>query len=418
MAGVCGIYEALWLAQLHRASAGALYVHVPFCARKCAYCDFASSATRNDDPIMAVYLARIRQLLDQAAGAGLLTGCETAYVGGGTPTLAGTHLVDLVGAIKHACPQVGELTCEANPDSLSDELLMSLPDAGCTRFSIGVQSLHDEELQALGRIHSANQAIERLTAAVETGLDVSCDLMCAIPAQSGGSWQQSLEGVVSTGVNHISAYPLQIEEGTPFDERYAYGELPWHDPEVQAERMQQAQELLEAAGLMRYEVASYARPDKKCRHNLAYWTAVPYFGLGTNASSMLTVEGYERLREVSPQLPEMNEGVRRIRLTCTDTACAIVAAGSLADLHYDIEMLNEREAAAEDLMLAMRMVQGAGPGLLAHARTVMGAACVEEALSSCQQKGLAEQKGSSWVPTTQGWLLGNQLYGRMWDLAE
>ncbi len=417
MAGVCGIYEALWLARLHQASAQALYVHVPFCAQKCAYCDFASWATSESDPLIPAYSASIERLLKQAVDAGLLAGCKTAYIGGGTPTLAGDHLIELVKSITTACPQIEELTCEANPDSLSDSLLAQLPEAGCTRLSIGVQSLHDKELRNLGRIHTAQQARERVQAAVATNLDISCDLMCAIPSQTDASWQETLENVRALGVSHVSVYPLQIEEGTLFDKRYGSEDQPWNDSEVQAHRMQQAQEQLEAAGFIRYEVASYALPSKECRHNQAYWTAIPYLGLGTNASSMLTREAYQYLKAASPQLPEVSEDTSRIRLTCIDNRQAIAQALSLADLHYDIEMLTQQQSAAEDLMLAMRMVKGLHPGLFAHARTVIGPTKVDEALSWCQNRGLIEQTGNSWRPTIQGWLLGNHLYGCMWDLA-
>ena len=418
MAKVCGIYEALWLARLHLSSAHALYLHLPFCVRKCAYCDFASWETPAGDPLMAAYADSLGRLTAQAADVGLLDGCKTAYVGGGTPSLAGEGLVRLVSDIRLRAPSLDELTCEANPDSLTDKLLGSLREVGCTRLSIGVQSLSDAELVELGRIHTAKRANERLRAAVETGIDVSCDLMCATPRQTDASWRRSVEGVCEAGVGHVSVYPLQIEEDTPLGRIVGYDEPAWNDPEVQARRMEQAHELLSAQGLVRYEVASYARPGKECLHNQAYWTAVPYLGLGTRASSMLTREAYERLRTVSPRLPQADEDASRIRLTCIDGVRAIAGAQGLADLRYDVEQLDERQAAAEDLMLAMRMVRGAGPGLVEHARAVICATRVDEALSWCQQQGLAEPAGGSWVPTVQGWLLGNRLYGRMWELAE
>jgi len=418
MAGACGIYEALWLARLHLSSAHALYLHMPFCVRKCAYCDFASWETEARDPLMAAYAEALCRLSAQAADAGLLDGCKTAYVGGGTPTLAGAGLVRLVTAILLRAPLLAELTCEANPDSLSDGLLDGLREAGCTRLSIGVQSLSDAELSELGRVHTARRALERVKAAVATGVDVSCDLMCATPRQTDASWRRSLVGVCEAGVGHVSVYPLQIEEDTPLGRAVGDDEPMWNDPEVQARRMEQSHELLVSQGLRRYEVASYARPGKECRHNQAYWTAVPYLGLGTNASSMLTREAYERLREVSPQLPGLDETVRRVRLTCTSSVRAIVDARTLKDVRYDIETLDDRQAAAEDLMLAMRMVRGADLGLVEHARAVIGATRVDDALSWCHRQGLAEPVGGSWVPTTQGWLLGNRLYGRMWGLAD
>lgn len=412
-----GTDEAQWLARLQLPSVAALYLHLPFCARKCAYCDFSSWATKPKDPLMEDYVDALRRHLSEAEAAGLLSGCETVYVGGGTPSFVGAPLARLVQDVRSLLPQVSEVSCEANPDSLSDKLLGRLLDAGCTRLSVGVQSLFDAELTELGRTHSANQAQLRLGAAVEAGFDVSADLMCAIPLQTDESWRASLEGVIGCGVGHVSVYPLQIEDETPLGERYRSSEPDFNDPEVQARRMELARDLLTSAGFRRYEVASYAREGKDCRHNQAYWTARPYLGLGTGASSMLTREGYGALRKVCPQLPEPDDGTRRVRLTCIDRRHELAAARSLADLHFDLEFLSEVQAAAEDLMLGMRLVRGVEPGLVDHARTVLGESAVDETLAWCVAQGLVAHKGPRWVPTDRGWLLGNILYGRMWDLA-
>lgn len=409
---------ASWHARLCRASTHSLYLHLPFCVRKCAYCDFSSWATPVGDPLIARYIDALGLELQQAADVGLLDGCATAYVGGGTPTLAGAGLVRLVRDLRSLVPELEELSCEANPDSLDDALLHGLPDAGCTRLSLGVQSLDDDELRLLGRIHSASRALDRLEAAVRSGLDVSCDLMCAIEGQDDASFRHTLEQVIDTGVGHVSVYPLQIEEGTPIARRVGDRDVPWNDPAVQASRMQLAAEALGAAGLVRYEVASYARPAHECRHNCAYWTAQPYLGLGTAASSMLTREGYERLRHCAPQLPAIPDEVRRVRLTCTDRPASIANEPTLAARHFELELLDERQAVAEDLMLAMRMTQGAGPGLMTHARSCLGASRVHEAQRWCEARGLARPVGTAWVPTEQGWLLGNELYGRLWELAD
>lgn len=417
MPATCGIYEALWLAKLHFRSARALYLHIPFCVRKCAYCDFASWGTDARDPLVREYTAALSHLLEEVAQAGLLEGCTTAYVGGGTPTLIGSGLADLVRRVRAVAPKVSELTCEANPDSLTDELLYKLVDAGCTRLSIGVQSLDDGELQTLGRIHTAWQAKDRLSAAVALGIDVSCDLMCALPGQTDKSWELTLREASSIGVGHVSVYPLQIEEGTAFDERYGNEPLPWNDTEVQARRMQAACDMLESVGFERYEVASYARPGRECHHNQAYWTAEPYLGLGCGASSMLTREAYGRLRAVAHQLPELPYDVSRVRLTCTSGRSELARTRSLGDLSFDIEMLTEAQACAEDLMLSMRMVRGAGPGLVEHARAVLGKREVDDTLAMCAERGLAHEQDGSWVPTHEGWLLGNELYGLMWGLA-
>lgn len=402
-----------------QASAGAVYLHVPFCARKCAYCDFASWATREGDPLMAGYERAVESQVGQVAELGLLDACRTAYVGGGTPTLLGEELLPaLVSRVRRVAPQVSELTCEANPDSLSDGLISALRDAGTTRLSIGVQSTNDGELSALGRIHTAGEAAERVRAAVASGLDVSCDLMCATPLQTPQSWARSLSDVVSWGVGHVSVYPLAIEPGTALGVRYADEEPAWNDPSVQADRMEQAKTYLEGEGLARYEVASYARPGKACRHNQAYWTGVPYLGLGTGASGMLTREGYERLRGACPQLPSVGPNVARVRLTVTNGRQSIADDPSLASLHFDLELLDLRQAVAEDLMLGMRLVHGVPAELIYLSRDVMGASDVDGAIARVTDRGLATlTEVGRLVPTHDGWLLGNELYGELWDLA-
>ena len=414
----CGKEGTLWQRRLHQTGVCALYLHIPFCRRKCAYCDFASRAVCDSDPLLNEYLAGLRRLLTEAEQAGFFATCRTAYVGGGTPTLLGARLQSLVAELRYAAPGLEELTCEANPDSLDDEVIDGLAAAGCTRLSIGVQSLDDGELTALGRLHTAEQALDRMRSAVERGVfSVSCDLMCALPGQTDESWQRTLERAVSCGVDHVSVYPLQIEDGTPLAQRIGDAVTPWNDSEVQAHHMEVARRLLEAAGLARYEVASYARAGRECRHNCAYWTAEPYLGLGTAASSMLTREGYECLRTLAPQLPAPKEDASRVRLTCASDTREVASAEGLRNLHFDLEFLNEAQAAAEDLMLSMRMVRGADEGLVEHARCALGARRVDDALAWCAERELVRRADTRWTPTESGWLLGNELYGRLWDLA-
>lgn len=385
---------------------GALYVHVPFCARKCAYCDFASQATRTDDPLLARYVRAVAQQLAEVRALGLLETCETGYVGGGTPTLLGPWgLGSLVGAL----PPLEELTCEANPDSLTDEVLASLKASGVTRISVGVQSLNDRELRELGRLHTAAQAAERVETAVATGLDVSVDLMCALPHQTRSSWEHTLEGVTKRGVGHVSVYPLSIEEGTPMEARYANVSTPWNDEDVQAERMERAERMLAARGYVRYEVASYATAGRECRHNRAYWTGVPYLGLGMEAASMLDRAEYEKLRVPCPQLPAIGSSIERVRLRVTSDARAIACDPRLAALHFELEFLDGRQALAEDLMLGMRLTQGVDARLMDPFSSTL-----EQLLT----RGLVRMQGERMVPTHEGWLLGNELYGALWDLAD
>jgi len=381
------------------ASVGALYVHVPFCVKKCAYCDFVSSATRRDDPCLDTYVADVSAQIRHAAKLGLLEACTTAYVGGGTPSLLGAQrLALLLGAIREACPRLVELTCEANPESLTNVVLAALVETGATRLSVGVQSLNDAELTALGRLHTAEQARDRVRAAVLTGLDVSVDLMCAIPHQTPESWDTTLREALDLGVGHVSVYPLAIEEGTPLYDVYGDVDVAWNSEDVQAERMEQAQHALEAAGLMRYEVASYAMPGKECLHNQAYWTGVEYVGLGHGAASMVGAGTYNAVRELYGWLPaRTNKDARRayrMRFSTVDR---------------EVEFLSEREAWAEDLMLGMRRTCGVELARFAG---------VEHVLQELVERGLVGVRGDHAIPTHDGWLLGNELFGALWGLAD
>lgn len=395
----------------------ALYLHIPFCARKCAYCDFVSWATPAGDPLMGVYARALAVQMNEAAGFGLLEGCETAYIGGGTPTLLGEKdLGSLVSAARTSAPGITELTCEANPDSLTDEVLQAAGETGATRLSVGVQGLDDAELAELGRLHDTACARERVTAAVASGLDVSLDLMCAIPGQTPESWERTLREAVSLGVSHVSVYPLQIEEGTALDRRYADDPCPWNDPEVQAERMTQAQVVIESSGFHRYEVASYARAGKSCRHNIAYWTGQSYLGLGTGASSMLNLDEYLRLCVVCPQLPKPPVDAARVRLTVESGRRQVAEEPRLSALSFSLEYLSEAQAVAEDLMLGARLTEGLRPELVARARGLFGSA-FDDAVSELLARDLLSEKNGRLAPTEQGWLLGNELYGALWDLA-
>ncbi len=396
---------------MRAAGVSALYVHVPFCVRKCAYCDFASQAFAAHDDVFSRYVRILRAHMEQLGSAGLLSACSTAYVGGGTPSLLGPSLLgELVREIRRWCPEIAELTCEANPDSLSDALISSIREAGATRLSIGVQSLKDDELEALGRVHDARTAQERVAAAVASGLDVSVDLMCAIPLQTARSWQDTLEQVVALGPGHVSVYPLTIEEDTPFWGRYGEIDPEWNDEDVQADRMELAASILEGAGYGRYEVASYAREGKVCHHNRAYWTGASYLGLGVAASSMLNVETYRMAREVMAQLPETDVDVARVRMTNVDGIRRMASGLGLGELGFELELLDARQAIAEDLMLGMRLTEGVGERLASE--------CPPSVWTDLIERGLVSKRGSRMAPTHRGWLLGNELYGKLWGLAE
>ena len=268
----------------------ALYLHIPFCRAKCLYCDFDSRALTGCalEEAIGAYCEGLSAQVDAHGNAGELSAVETVYVGGGTPSLLGGRLVGLVDYVRAYCEPV-EFTCEANPESFTLDLAQALRAAGVTRISLGVQSLNASELKAIGRIHSAEQAMLAVAQAKAAGFSTSCDVMCGLPGQTLDTFAETLRSLVTLNPDHVSVYPLQLEEGTPLARMEEAGEMEVPDEDFQAQCMDLAAEVLEEAGYERYEVASYAKPGHRCRHNIAYWTGKPYLGLGRSAASMLDV---------------------------------------------------------------------------------------------------------------------------------
>lgn len=404
----------------------ALYLHIPFCQSKCAYCDFDSVAASSLDDARAAqacYLDRLTNRVDAFGTAGLLDGVRTVYIGGGTPSLLGMRLVELVRSVMQWCAPE-EFTCEANPESFTSSLALQLARAGVTRISLGVQSLQEEELKAVGRIHSATQALEAICYAKDAGLDVSCDLMCGLPLQTQDSWAKSVAGLIEAGPCHVSIYPLTVEDGTPLALKVDSGRLVLPDEDEQADEMELARRFLVEAGFAPYEVASYALPGHACRHNIAYWTGIEYLGLGRSAASMLSRDTFRMSSSLFSDLAP-RDGAARIRVLQTDDAASA----------FEIEQLDIREAMAEDLMLACRMTRGIPQELLLRASAVFGKQIVADTCARAIELGLATwgaPDGENYVdassggvdlfsgalaPTQQGWLEGNELFGLFWNLA-
>lgn len=404
----------------------ALYLHIPFCQSKCAYCDFDSVAACSLDDARAAqacYLDRLTNRVDAFGTAGLLDGVRTVYIGGGTPSLLGMRLVELVRSVMQWCAPE-EFTCEANPESFTSSLALQLARAGVTRISLGVQSLQEEELKAVGRIHSAAQALDAICYAKDAGLDVSCDLMCGLPLQTQDSWAKSVTGLIEAGPCHVSIYPLTVEDGTPLALKVDSGRPVLPDEDEQADEMELARRFLVEAGFAPYEVASYALPGHACRHNIAYWTGIEYLGLGRSAASMLSRDTFRMSSSLFSDLAPL-DGAARIRVLQTDDAASA----------FEIEQLDIREAMAEDLMLACRMTRGIPQELLLRASAVFGKQIVADTCARAIELGLATwgaPDGENYVdassggvdlfpgalaPTQQGWLEGNELFGLFWNLA-
>lgn len=269
---------------------GSVYVHAPFCARRCVYCDFAVTVRPSGDvdgwiEALALELRRIEDdgivLLEDRL--------RTLYVGGGTPSLLGPsamlRLSDVLGAERLATPDL-EWTAEANPESLTDELAEAWARAGVNRLSLGVQTFHEPALRWMGRLHGAAGPGRALASAAAAGIDnVSVDVMFGLPPSLDRSWDDDLERIVDLGVPHVSLYGLTVEPNTALGRAVWEGrQRPVDEEQYRAEYLRAAH-VLTAAGYRHYEVSSFARPGAEARHNAVYWSGAPYLGLGNGAHS-------------------------------------------------------------------------------------------------------------------------------------
>lgn len=289
------------LEKLERAAdsgALSLYVHIPFCVHKCLYCDFPSFAA--GEALREQYVCA---LLGEIGENGRGQKVDTIFFGGGTPTvLDPAQLCRILDALRQrfAILPDAEITIECNPGTITREGLGGLRAAGFNRLSLGVQSLDDEELARLGRIHSAGDALRCFLEAREAGFrNISCDIMSALPGQTAEGFERTLRRMAELGPEHISAYSLIIEEGTAFHRIYR-GDSPALSPalpdeETEREMYHRTQRVLAEYGYARYEISSYARPGRECAHNIGYWTGHQYLGMGLAAASLVRDgEGWRR----------------------------------------------------------------------------------------------------------------------------
>lgn len=265
-----------------------IYIHIPLCVRRCAYCDFTSytgRAGQREEYTQAV----LRELRAQAAFFGRRR-VGTVFIGGGTPTLLdGEHVRLIMDAIR-ACfslDEDAEITMEGNPGTLTRRSLAAYREAGVNRLSLGVQSMDDELLLAIGRIHTRDDAMRAVDMAREAGFEnLNLDLMSGLPGQSAAEWAATLRQAIDLKPEHLSCYSLILEEGTPLAAAVRAGSCPPLPGEDALEAMDElTREMTAAAGYERYEVSNYARPGFACRHNIVYWECLPYLGVGCAAHS-------------------------------------------------------------------------------------------------------------------------------------
>lgn len=266
-----------------------LYAHIPYCLTKCPYCDFNVRAGRSWPE--ARYVDALVAEIDHAARVAPFAGkrLETMFFGGGTPSLfSPTSVRSVLAAARDAfaASEVLEVSLEATPDSISARTLGGYREAGVNRLSIGIESYRAHLLKRLGRLQTAAQTIEAVSVARRGGFaNVNVDLMFAVPGQSLDDWRRDLEQVIADGPEHVSAYNLTYEEGTPFFELRRSGAIHALDDDLEAAMFEEASERLGGAGYLAYEVSNYARPGFESRHNLNYWRAGAYLGIGAGAHS-------------------------------------------------------------------------------------------------------------------------------------
>ncbi len=284
-----------------------LYIHVPFCQRKCPYCGFYSQvpvcSQQMDDYLADLLLEMaLYQQESEEAGTGPLV-CDSVFIGGGTPSLLSPqHLERLFQGIREAfwITADAEITIEANPDSLSREKLRCYRQLGINRLSMGCQSLDDDLLRHLGRLHDSQGFYKAYTLAQEEGFsNINVDLMFGLPTQSMAQWEKTLEDVLALHPRptHLSLYSLQLEEGTPYYQAYRRDEMDLPPDEEERQMFHRACQILKEQGYDHYEISNFAQKGKACRHNGKYWTMAPYIGLGAGASSYYQGIRYRDLLE-------------------------------------------------------------------------------------------------------------------------
>ena len=291
-----------------------LYIHIPFCVRKCRYCDFLSFAS--DACVREKYVDQLireiesipeedaGQCPENAAPRLNLTGrtVETIFIGGGTPSLLPPSAIERILAAVRQVFRVepdAEITMEANPGTLTPDSAAGYRNAGVSRLSLGLQSASEEELRLLGRIHTREQFLQSFRAARDAGFDnINVDLMSALPGQSEESWQETLRFVCDLEPEHISAYSLIIEEGTPFASRTL--NLP--DEDAEYNMYEATAQILREYGFEQYEISNYAKKGRECRHNVGYWIRQDYLGFGLGASSLYGKERFANTQDMKKYL--------------------------------------------------------------------------------------------------------------------
>jgi len=369
----------------------ALYVHFPFCRRKCRYCSFVSYENREAD--IPEYLNAIKMEMAEN-NCGVRVG--SIYFGGGTPSLlTAGQIGDVLKAIDSLFTVSGtaEITIEANPGTIDLAYLADIRKLGVNRLSLGVQSLRDSELALLGRIHTADEAGRALQLARMSGFDnVNLDLIYGLPDQSLTDWRSTLDIALALAPEHLSLYALSLEVGTPLWQAVEEKHLPGIDPDLAADQYELAEDTLAAQGYRHYEISNWAKPGRECRHNLVYWRNQPYLGIGVAAHSYL-------------------DGHRLANTRSLDDYLAGFSRGALPEKEMD-EKISPELQTAETVILGLRLNAGIGVDKIKTQCAVDLRRRYRQSLGEMTELGLLEYSGGNLRLTRRGRLLSNEVFWR------
>lgn len=380
-----------------------LYIHIPFCRKKCTYCSFTSYVGQEAffERYIELVLKEAESRLDEAAEP-----IRTVYIGGGTPSLLPQGLLrKLTGGLKeiYDFSNVCEFTTEANPGTVTPEWLDCAAEAGINRISFGMQAYQDQHLALLGRIHRYEDVVRSVRCAREAGINnVSLDLIFGIPRQTLDDWKETLDSAISLKPDHISAYGLIPEEGTPLNAQIEEGVLELPDPETERAMYGYTVSFLREQGLYRYEISNFSRRGYECRHNIGYWSQVPYIGLGVSAASMtglrFSSEGMSYIRCSNPASPES------YRL--------------MAEKNGDPETketIRPHDARFETMMLGLRMACGVDADDFRRKHSVSLEKCYGNKLLSLEKNGLLKHEYNAWKLTERGFDIQNSVLVDLMD---
>lgn len=392
----------------------ALYVHIPFCETKCPYCDFNTYS--GIESLMPQYINALNQEIAKWADWLGSPKLSSVFWGGGTPSYLPTPDVKLLMRTINESFEIDpsiEQTVEANPGDCSRERLQTMRKSGFNRISIGVQSFNDNELQLLGRRHSSQQAIDAVKNAREAGFDnISLDLMFGLPNQYFSSWAQSVETAIALDTEHISAYALTLEKGTPLENDVKIGKIPEPDADLAAEMYSSAQSLLASNQMHQYEISNWSKPNKESSHNLAYWKSNPYLGVGPGAHSYLY--GTEGTGEFGLRFANLNPPrtyIQRIQGWTIDNRVSydsIRVAGAIDSC----EKLDASTAMAETMMMGLRLNQGVSDIEFKERFGISITSAFSDATSECLELGLLQWNNTYLRLTEYGRILGNEAFMR------